>query len=73
MQWSYPFWLFNKLNLVSSYCWKLSLNETVTLSGAWTYPADNYIYCVDKKGKKEKKKKNKEKNEIFDNSDLSHM
>lgn len=71
MQWSYPSWLFNKSNLVSLYCWKLSLNEIVTLSGAWTYPADNYIYCMDKKGEK-KEKNNKEKNEIFDNSDLSH-
>lgn len=50
MQWSYPFWLFNKSNPVSSRCWKLSLNEIVTLSDAWTYPADNYIYCADKNG-----------------------
>lgn len=57
MQRSYPFWLFNKSNLVSSYCWKLSLNEIVTLSGTWTYPADNYIYCVDKAGGGREEKK----------------
>lgn len=51
----------------------LSLNEIVTLSGTWTYPADNYIYCVDKEGREKKEKNNNEKNEIFDNSDLSHM